>query len=592
MNVLLISLPGIYPSFPAVGLEMIAQGLRTEGHRPTVINGHMEIVEFIDGRLLRSLCQQNVWDLLYSFLVYPKANVGLRSKSVLTMLTSPSQSYQFKEDELVRVTSAIARFNQHLIRRIAAFPAPSLIGFNIQNNQLLLAKFFAREAKAMWGEAVLTVVGGASVRDGLGRSIITHHPEFDFASEEKGVREIEEILTGKRQPKTRGFFSRGMVGKPAAGDEGCLLGERVKESDLNYDEFYAQRKRYEKSYDFSVFHPWDGIPGMLASGCRWSRCRFCNLREKHVPFSIRRVCDAIGRRSRATGISKVFLLDLSQPSSRTLQSFFRELESRHASYLFGAMFRCDIHKKDILRFRKNGLDICHLGIESYCDRLLQKMNKGVRLIDIVKTLITCVEEGIRCEGNLLVNLPWENAEDVAETGRNLTLLSHLPLPRIIRYKLSHGSIAYHSPDPNLRLNWVPETELRFAYPFELRDSVETMYYSKRKPRLNHEKRWLDVIKKYKRYLLCPPHLLYEDFRDGLLIHDTRDLAVKRRSFLPGAFAVRLYQYCRDIRTLAQIEGHFSSVPELEIVRMLESFVSRKVMIRSDDRFLSIALRRT
>jgi hypothetical protein len=220
------------------------------------------------------------------------------------------------------------------------------------------------------------------------------------------------------------------------------------------------------------------------------------------------------------------------------------------------------------------------------------MNKGVRLIDIVQTLITCVEEGVRCEGNLLVNLPWENAEDVAETGRNLTLLSHLPLPRIISYKLSHGSIAYHSPVPDHRFNWVPEPELRYAYPPHIRESVETMYYSQRRPRLHHERLWLEVIKKYRHYMLYPPHLLYEVFRDGLLIHDTRDLAVKKRWFCPGAFAARIYQYCRDIHTRAQIDHHFPSVPETEIAQMLRSFVSRKIMIQSDDRFLSIALRRT
>jgi hypothetical protein len=256
------------------------------------------------------------------------------------------------------------------------------------------------------------------------------------------------------------------------------------------------------------------------------------------------------------------------------------------------MFRCDILRKDIIRFRKNGLDICHLGIESYCDRLLQKMNKGVRLIDIVKALITCVEEGVRCEGNLIVNLPWENEEDIAETGRNITLLSHLPLPRIISYKLSHGSIEYNSSDPDFRLNWVPETELRYAYPPHLRNSAATMYYSRRNSKMIHERQWLDVIKKYKHYELHPPHLLYEFFSDGLLIHDTRDTADRKRWFLPGEFAAKLYQYCKDIRTIEQIERRFSSVSQLEVEQILRLFVSRKAMIQSDDRFLSIALRRT
>ena len=118
MNVLLVSLPGIYPSFPAVGLEMVAQGLREKGYFPTIINGHLEIVEFLDGRLLLSVCRQNLWDLFYASLVYPGAKVGLQSRSVLRMLTAQSQGYQFTEDELVTIASGIAGFNRHLTRRI------------------------------------------------------------------------------------------------------------------------------------------------------------------------------------------------------------------------------------------------------------------------------------------------------------------------------------------------------------------------------------------------------------------------------------------------------------------------------------------
>jgi radical SAM superfamily enzyme YgiQ (UPF0313 family) len=591
MSILLLSLPGTYPSFPAVGLEIVAQRLKEKNHAVTTIQGHLEIVEFLDETLLRMLCQQNMWDLLYAHLVYSNPDIGLRNRKVLSLLTDSSQSYRIAEDELIVIASAIARFNRYLLRRIAGIPRPSVVGFSIQNNQVLVAKYFAREVKELWGKALRTIVGGASIRDGLGRSILVHHPEFDFASEKDGASEIDGILKNRNPAGLAGLIFRRDNGRLESGSSPGSAGKDIREHDLDYAEFYVLRRQYGEKHDFSIFHPWDGVPALIASGCRWGQCRFCNLRDRHRQFPPRAVVDSIIRRTKTAGIAKAFLLDLSQPDGRTLRRFFGELEKRDVSCLFGAMFRCDIRKKDLVRFRKNGLDICHLGIEAYSDRLLQQMNKGVRLIDIVQTIITCVEEGIQAEGNLLVNLPWEEAEDIEETERNLSLLSHLPLPRIISYMLSQGSIEFEAPDLTRRKQWLPETLLRYAYPLHLRNRVQTMYYSKKSPRLEHEAQWMRVIANYRRYAAHPPLLTYEIFKDGLAIHDTRDTAKQKRSFLNGSVAARIYQFCGEIRTFAQISRRFPSVSASELNRTLESFIAQRTMMRSDDRYLGIALKR-
>jgi radical SAM superfamily enzyme YgiQ (UPF0313 family) len=503
------------------------------------------------------------------------------------MLSAQDDSYGLTADELLHATSALTRFNRHLTGRIRSFPPPALVGFNVQNNQLLVAKYFAREVQRLWGSQVLTVVGGASVRDGLGASITEHHAEFDFAVEANAIAAIEHILD-RRSPRTGGLYSRS--GRSRAADD-RMSDPPIVESDLTYEDFYRERKQYEGVCDFSVFHPWDGIPAMLATGCRWGKCRFCNLRQPHRQFSVETVCAAIERRRRATGISKVFLLDLCQPATGVLARFLSQLESSSGTCCFGAMFRCDIERSDLVRFRRSGLDICHLGIEAYSDALLEKMNKGVRLIDIAKALITCVEEGVRCEGNLLLNLPWETEEDIAETGRNLAILSHLPLPRLVSYKLSHGSIEYCTTAAGCRQDWTLETEVRYAYPPHLRDSVQTMYYSRRRPRLIHERQWLDVIKQYRRYRASRPQLLYEAFEDGLVIHDTREVASGARLFLNGPWTAAIYDYCKDVRTVSGVERQFFTVPAATIRELLESFVSAKIMLTSEDRFLAIAMRR-
>lgn len=588
MSVLLVSLPGTYPSFPAVGLEIVAHGLRARGHAVRLVYGHLDIVAHVGGTLLRTLCRENVWDLLYAHWVYPEARVGLRSGRVVKMLTDPADDFRFSEHELAATARGLARFNRDMARKLAALPPPSLVGFGVQNNQLLAAAYFARIAKQLWGDRVPVIVGGASVRDGLGRSILARHPEFDFVSEAHGVEEIDRIVRSTEPAGLPRLTVRGAAGRRGSESTGI---DEPAESDVTYGDFYRSRAAFDAREDLSVFHPWDGIPAMLAIGCRWGRCRFCNLRDRHAAHAPSRVVDSIERRAAMAGVPKAFLVDLSQPDRPRLHRFFRELEGRSARYLFGAMCRCDIGRDDLIRFRQNGLDVCHLGIESYSDPLLKRMNKGVGVIDIAEVLIACAECGVRVEGNLIVNLPWEEADDVRETGRNLSLLSHLPLPRLIDFKLSHGSIVFGAPKTEGESEWVAEPVVRYAYPRPMRASLESMYYTRRQYRLRHQGLWLEVIRKYESYARNPPSLCYERFADGMVIHDGRDVAGDRRFLMHGRGTADVYQYCRKVRTRGEIRRHFADTPAPQLAAALAAFVSRKVMIQSGDRFLSLALER-
>jgi hypothetical protein len=86
-----------------------------------------------------------------------------------------------------------------------------------------------------------------------------------------------------------------------------------------------------------------------------------------------------------------------------------------------------------------------------------------------------------------------------------------------------------------------------------------------------------------------PRLDARPHGQGLLIEDTREIAVKHQDILSGVPA-QLYLSCdtaRNIATLARPLSH--EVDESEVRAILDSFVAAKTMIRMDDHYLSLAV---
>jgi len=76
---------------------------------------------------------------------------------------------------------------------------------------------------------------------------------------------------------------------------------------------------------------------------------------------------------------------------------------------------------------------------------------------------------------------------------------------------------------------------------------------------------------------------------GLLIEDTRAIAVKPRALLTGISA-QLYLSCDTARNIATLARPLSQeVDEAEVRAILDSFVAAKIMIKIDDHYLSLAV---
>jgi hypothetical protein len=86
-----------------------------------------------------------------------------------------------------------------------------------------------------------------------------------------------------------------------------------------------------------------------------------------------------------------------------------------------------------------------------------------------------------------------------------------------------------------------------------------------------------------------PRLDARPHAEGLLIEDTREIAVKHQDVLSGIRA-QLYFSCDTARNIAALTRSLSpEADEPEVRAILDSFVAAKTMIKIEDHYLSLAV---
>ena len=236
------------------------------------------------------------------------------------------------------------------------------------------------------------------------------------------------------------------------------------------------------------------------------------------------------------------------------------------------------------------------GIESLSDHVLALMNKGTHVLENVRLLKWCRAAGVPVRWNLLYGLPGETAADYDDVMSVLRAISHLDQPSacgpVIVEKFSpfFGDPEYYG-----FTNVHPAKAYRYLYPFG-EDTLYGLAYF-----FDHD--FLPELE--------PPGRSYQLRR---LVYDLRETAPTSELWI-GAGAVvvdsrqpeatrtyqlddlerTLYAACDDICSRAELEEIVleaevddEGLPE-RVDEALAWFVERGLMLRREDRFLSLAL---
>jgi len=153
-----------------------------------------------------------------------------------------------------------------------------------------------------------------------------------------------------------------------------------------------------------------------------------------------------------------------------------------------------LKSNDYRLMKEAGFNNIQIGIESFSESYLKKINKGVRVIDNIATLKFCKECGIKNEYNIIVDYPNEERIDFEETKKNIQLIEqYLDPPNINKLLVGFGSFIYNNPEIfNIeKFEYTDIDKLMFSE--ELLEKGFNFYFNFKRKEYLGENNWNELI---------------------------------------------------------------------------------------------------
>lgn len=173
----------------------------------------------------------------------------------------------------------------------------------------------------------------------------------------------------------------------------------------------AKNKKYQRNGNFK-YHP--GTYIQSASGCWWGKCEFCV--EKGQKYEVRPVEDVISEieEIKSQGFREIFDDSATFPMGEWLDRFLERLGRCGGDKI---SFSCNtrIANYPFLWMRSVGFRMVLFGIESANQETLDKIEKGVKVEDIIPTIKKASEAGLEPHIAVMFGYKWESDQDAERT---------------------------------------------------------------------------------------------------------------------------------------------------------------------------------
>jgi anaerobic magnesium-protoporphyrin IX monomethyl ester cyclase len=178
-------------------------------------------------------------------------------------------------------------------------------------------------------------------------------------------------------------------------------------------------KYYQKEYNL-VGKPFAYI--MSARDCWWGKCAFCIWPHSLYPSfrtrSVESVLDEIGMLIEKYNVKEIFDDAGTLPVGIWLKNFCKGMINR--GYNKKVKFSCNMRfgvlkQEDYNLMKKAGFRLLKYGLESGNQYTLDKLNKGVKINDIIEGCKMAYKAGLTVHLTMIVGYPWETKEKALNT---------------------------------------------------------------------------------------------------------------------------------------------------------------------------------
>jgi ribosomal peptide maturation radical SAM protein 1 len=604
-SVLLVAMPFAGITIPSIQLPVLEGYCRERGI--TIESHHL----YLKAAELYGL--QN-----YHYLIYPP-NDSYTAQMVFSQYVFPdhwknnkdtfqeffhkhsvqnSDAPQFSFDEYVHRTDVFYKWIlDHVEWRFF-----DIIGFTLNYGQLLPSLAIAKKIKEFTPEKKI-VFGGSRTADILGRNVLNAFEYVDFIVSGEGENALFRLASDYENYKS-------IPQLMYRNKDEVIWNKSDNVVDLNtipipsYDQFYQDLT--STSVDVQKHYQYYGrLPVEISRGCWWNRCTFCNLNIQYRCYrekSISRILQEIQWLSERYRMMDFQLIGNTLPKIE-YRTLFEKLKNLGRDFSFFVEARAgQLTSDDYKLMKEAGFTMIQTGIESFSQNYLQKMNKGVRVIDNIAVLKFCKENGIKNNYNLLVRYPNEEIVDFNETKKIVEMLKgYLDAPELCELRVMHGSLIQRHPERFNIERLEPMLIDRIMYPSEfLQKDFSFIYdFNRKNPSTDHP--WESLVEEWKkerkifeleginRQTTVDRLVFY--FIDGgsfIKIFDKRDRQ-NIRIIVLNELERTVFLACVDIVSLQQLQQRFTNIPEFELIAMLQSFEQNGLVFVEDDHYLCLPL---
>lgn len=589
VNLGLVAMP--WPAFnrPSLQLAALKGYLAQKGVACQCLHPYLGVAQAIGPELYQWLTGE-VWlcEAFYSAILFPEQQDE-------TLAFIHQGFHQAGRRHELPVESILARLEKELDRWLTsvAWDEFYLVGFSICLNQLLASLTAISRLRNRFPTLPI-VVGGSSATPEAAKAL-TDIFAIDYVicgEGEQALASLCQYLAGQEDKLTAQIY-----GRDQGWGQGQALGQMADLGKLalpDYDDYFQEIPRHFAG----GFRP--VLPVEFSRGCWWAKCNFCNLNKQWQGYRYKRAKQMI---SEVEALSQRYsCLDFTFTDNalpiKEGRIFFEHCAGSGRDYSFFAEIRASQRGKELALMRQGGLREVQVGIESFSTALLQRLNKGMRVIDNLAIMRDAVQFGVVMAGNLLISFPGSTAAEVAETLVNLDFVFPFTPLTTATFFLGSGSVVDCRPQDFGVTARLPHAANKKLFPAAILAKFPQLIKGYRGDRQRQEAQWRPVVKKVAQWqsyhdnrdqdIFRHPLLSYRDGRGFIDIRQELSDGQVLRHRLRG-ISRAIYLSCREMKSMADLLGLFPQIRREKMVAFLAAMVQKRLIFTEDDDYLTLAV---
>lgn len=259
------------------------------------------------------------------------------------------------------------------------------------------------------------------------------------------------------------------------------------------------------------YSPRTYLPISASRGCYWAKCAFCTHHLSGSSFrkrSAESVFNEMNLQNEKYQCLDFYFVDDAIPPAEA-RKLAELVEQSGKPYRWVGELRAEksMDGEFFKQLHRGGCRMILFGLESYCERTLERMNKGIKRETAARCIRDCSEAGIITWVFFFLGFPGERRYEARETMDFIRENnSHIDMVAGGSFVLTRESEVFRNPDKfgvtNIRQS--PAEDMQLDYPFDLKEglkpeNVETLLDNFRKD---------PAVQKFMEPFVSEPHLLY------------------------------------------------------------------------------------